>query len=620
MNGPSLSLGKSALKTEGLLTENAFSGKTSFEVDNVRYGDHAVSGLRGKSEVGFRKGEVRFSGVEIQSGETGMRIGRAGIDRVKPEDPYEIDVQDMNVRHRGDEVVLERCDAHSTIRFREKTRLADLRFSMGTLGVHGLPLRRITGAGKSDEKTFSLEILQGEVAGGGITLSAQGKMSEGPFPVKVKVIAEGMDLGAHPEALRKLLGSPYLLGGKIERLQYDGTIRHRDSLEGQISLEARQISFSDEKAKRNILKDASLDAKADCRGKDLTIEAETRIGDVSARLSGTVTGFLEKGRRARVKISLPETGVAKIRETFWDIFPDSLLYTGLEGSFSAALSMDYGDSDWSLDGLVDINQCTLRGENGEYVIGPIQGTLPVRYSKKSRGEQPLSLPPFEKSRFDSLFKTYSEEAPGAGSHTITVGGLQYGFPLLENIRLHIGARGHLLNEIRFNANIFGGSLRGALVLDLSQELSYRGGLLIKGMSLTALCDGFKPIQGFISGKVDGIGSFKGSRTGLQGLMGRAEFWADPKGGEKMRISREFLERIGGPTAKFYLGERPFDTGVMDVYLLDGYLIFKELELSNRNLLGMTDLSVKVVPLSNRIALDHLLWTITEAAARAKEKK
>jgi hypothetical protein len=54
--------------------------------------------------------------------------------------------------------------------------------------------------------------------------------------------------------------------------------------------------------------------------------------------------------------------------------------------------------------------------------------------------------------------------------------------------------------------------------------------------------------------------------------------------------------------------------------MDGYLIFKELELSNRNFLGITDLSVKVAPLSNRITLDHLLWTITEAAARAKEKK
>ena len=34
---------------------------------------------------------------------------------------------------------------------------------------------------------------------------------------------------------------------------------------------------------------------------------------------------------------------------------------------------------------------------------------------------------------------------------------------------------------------------------------------------------------------------------------------------------------------------------------------------------MTDLSVKVAPLSNRIALDNLLWSIAEAAERAKKK-
>jgi hypothetical protein len=53
---------------------------------------------------------------------------------------------------------------------------------------------------------------------------------------------------------------------------------------------------------------------------------------------------------------------------------------------------------------------------------------------------------------------------------------------------------------------------------------------------------------------------------------------------------------------------------------DEYLIFKELEISNKNFLGITDLSVKVAPLSNRIAIDQFLWTITEAAERAKEKK
>ena len=410
--GPSLSLGKSSLKMDGTIREGSFSGRHSFELDDMGYAGHVVRGVRGRSVIEYQKGAVTLSDIELESQETRARIVQAKVLKSEPGTVYEIDLQDMNVRHRGDEMVLEKCDAHSTIRLQEKTRLADLRFSIGTLGVHGFPLRRITGTGKFDEETFSLEILQGEVLGGGIRLSAQGRMSEGPFPVKVKAIAEGMDLSAHPEALGRFLEPPYLLGGKVERLRYEGTIQHWDSLEGQILLEARQISFSDQKAKRNIIKDASLDAKMDCRGKDLLIQAETKIGDVSAHLSGTATGFLEKGRRTKVKISLPETDLARIRETFWDIFPDNLLYTGLEGSFSAALSMDYGDRDWSLEGLVRMNQCTLRGENGEYVIGPIQGTLPVQYSSKGQEEQVLSFPSFEKSRFDSLLKVYSEEASG----------------------------------------------------------------------------------------------------------------------------------------------------------------------------------------------------------------
>jgi len=68
----------------------------------------------------------------------------------------------------------------------------------------------------------------------------------------------------------------------------------------------------------------------------------------------------------------------------------------------------------------------------------------------------------------------------------------------------------------------------------------------------------------------------------------------------------------------YLGERRFNKGIMNIYIQNGLLIFRDLEISNRNILGITDLSVKVAPLNNRIAIDHLMWTITEAAQRAKK--
>jgi len=59
---------------------------------------------------------------------------------------------------------------------------------------------------------------------------------------------------------------------------------------------------------------------------------------------------------------------------------------------------------------------------------------------------------------------------------------------------------------------------------------------------------------------------------------------------------------------------------MNVYLQNGFVIFKELEISNKNLLGINDLSIKVAPFNNRIGIDHLMWTITEAAQRAKSKE
>ncbi len=72
--------------------------------------------------------------------------------------------------------------------------------------------------------------------------------------------------------------------------------------------------------------------------------------------------------------------------------------------------------------------------------------------------------------------------------------------------------------------------------------------------------------------------------------------------------------------KSYIGERAFDKGTVSLYLQNGFLIFKELEISHKNLLGIKDLSVTVAPFNNRIALDNLMSTITEAAERAAKKE
>jgi hypothetical protein len=201
-----------------------------------------------------------------------------------------------------------------------------------------------------------------------------------------------------------------------------------------------------------------------------------------------------------------------------------------------------------------------------------------------------------------------------------MGSLTFGFQFFDNIELRMKDDSRLFNVERFSADIFEGRLSGSAIIDISDGLNYRVGFLVKGLSLKKLCDGIQPVKGFISGKVDGIGTFKGSGVGISALIGKADFWTYPTKNERTVISKEFLQKVGGTSMKVYLRDRPFDRGTMTLYLQNGDLTFEELELSNRNFLGMTDLSIKVAPLNNRIALDNFLWTITEAAERAKKKK
>jgi hypothetical protein len=202
---------------------------------------------------------------------------------------------------------------------------------------------------------------------------------------------------------------------------------------------------------------------------------------------------------------------------------------------------------------------------------------------------------------------------------IKVGSMRYGFRLLEDISLWVEQKGSSLKINRFSAKMFGGTVNGTGFADFSDGLSYRAGLIADGVSLTQLCEEIPPIRGYVSGRIDGIAAIKGSGVGLANIIGKADFWTYSAGGEKTRISKEFLEKIGGPQVRAYLGERRFNKGIMGLYIQDGFFIFRELEISNRNLVGITDLSVKVTPLNNRIAIDHLMWTITEAAQRAKKE-
>jgi hypothetical protein len=373
-------------------------------------------------------------------------------------------------------------------------------------------------------------------------------------------------------------------------------------------------------SKKNIFKDANFNCIFKSSGGNLGFTLRSVMGKVSTDVSGTIKRIMQKDRIAEIKINQPEVKVADIRETFWEIFPDSLLYAGLDGAISSEALISFAPGILKVNGTLRIRELILQGENGEYSIGPVNGAMPIVYSKTNDEKKVLKFPSFDRSEFDNQSKYYSQKAFENDYSKITIGSFNYGFKFSDNINIWIKQEGSVLNIGRFSGNIFGGRLNGSAVVDVSDDLNYRAGILLEGLSLTKLCDGIEPIKGYVSGKVDGIAGLKGKGTEISQLIGKADFWTYSTKEEKTKISREFLERVGGTSLGVYLRDRNFDKGIMSLYLQNGFIIFKELEMSNRNLLGMTDLSVKVAPLSNRIAIDHLMWSITEAAQRAKEKK
>ncbi len=114
-------------------------------------------------------------------------------------------------------------------------------------------------------------------------------------------------------------------------------------------------------------------------------------------------------------------------------------------------------------------------------------------------------------------------------------------------------------------------------------------------------------------------SLYGEGKGMNGLRGFTEIWTRSTPGEKMQVSKEFLQKLAGKKFKglFFRDDRPYDRGEIRGYLENGYLTFDTLDISHTNIFGIKDLSVTVAPVQNRISLGHLYTSIREAATRGK---
>jgi hypothetical protein len=251
-------------------------------------------------------------------------------------------------------------------------------------------------------------------------------------------------------------------------------------------------------------------------------------------------------------------------------------------------------------------------------IASLNGTIPfaLDLSGKGTADAPGKIS-FSRENYSRLLTLMQKG--GKVGQGFTIGRVRFGTTEFASTTLAIkGENG--LTEIRsLQSQLFQGALLGLGFVRYRGGMQYGADLLVHDLSLRELCNSYPAINGYMSGRVDGVVSLYGEGKGLNDLKGFVEFWTRNSREEKMLVSKEFLQKLAGKKLKgmFFQNDRTYDRGEIAAYMEGGYLTFKTLDISHTNFLGIRDLSVSVAPVQNKIGLDHLLASIREAASRGK---
>lgn len=330
-------------------------------------------------------------------------------------------------------------------------------------------------------------------------------------------------------------------------------------------------------------------------------------------LSGTLPLETKPGHVRTLKFVLPTTKTAVLQEAISGLLPEVLVATHLSGALEATLNL----SENRLHGEVRLEDVgvegelmTLRGGSGRI---PLMGRLDV--PSKLLGE---AWPGLSEEVYEQALQDFRQRA---SAPSLVIASMSYTGLALQDLRVQFSPHEDALAIDHLTFRCLGGIGWARGVVDLFGG-SLHLAVLLEGLSLRELSHQFPSIQGYISGKVNGMLEFLLPLFEPSRATGRARFWSVDSEEEPREISRALLERLGAQAGTIVnllalWGDRPYDHGLLEVTLKDRTLTFHRLELSNTTLL-VRDLDIKVVPPYNKIAIQELLETMQETWKRVQQ--
>jgi hypothetical protein len=323
-------------------------------------------------------------------------------------------------------------------------------------------------------------------------------------------------------------------------------------------------------------------------------------------------------RKGGFDFTLPETEVNSLIDPIANILPRYLQEATFGGVVTANARFDLQDGQKLLNGSLLLKGVGLELTSQRFTAADIKGSLPFSVdfsgSKAARSGDVLS---FNRQNYPGLLEQFRRAQNSRPA--LSVGKLRFGPLEAGPLTVQVIAGDGITEITTLHTSLYQGDLFGRGYVTTGQGLHYRGDLLLNNLSLLQLCNAFPKTGEYISGRLDGIVSLSGKGTGREKILGFSEFWTRSGSGEKMHVSKEFLQKLAGRKLRgfFFRNDRAYDRAEIKAILQGGELTFETLHILHTNLVGVRDLSVSVVPSSNRISLERLFNAVSQAEAGGK---
>jgi hypothetical protein len=312
------------------------------------------------------------------------------------------------------------------------------------------------------------------------------------------------------------------------------------------------------------------------------------------------------------------TPLNSLLDAFANTLPRNLQDAVGEGTCALEGKAGIKGRNLQLQGNVALDIASLEMPSQKVLVTGINGRVPFATAfPLQESERKTSSLSFSRENYSKLLQTLGRSA-GTGS-PLRIGKARFGALEVGAMSVFITAHRDSLEIAPLRVSLYDGSITGNGFFQYGNGFRYGADVLLHDLSLRQFCDTFPKIKGYMSGRVDGVISLLNVQGGLGGMAGYVNLWTRSGKGEKMLVSKEFLQKLAGKNLRGFLfqNDRAYDNGEIIALLQNGFLTFERLDISHTNFLGMKDLSVSVAPVQNRIAIGHLLESVREAAARGK---